>query len=288
MGSRLSLWRTAVAEEYGVLEARGPRRVAVGKTLLIAAACAILPLIGNVVASFVTTWTGKATWLAGPAIGVVAAMLTALIQAYGAASDKERPGPRATPYPTSRTPYPAARQRYPASWPPYPTARPRPRGIRLPVALVTALLVIGVGGLAITEGVRYAVGYISGNEPGTDQLVRPASASARGVALTVESVTYTAHFTRVGVAARNLTQETISLPLFGYCNFTGSNGTTLGADPFRSRWSDTLPPGVLQRGVIVFKGHLDPSIRLASFSFTQIFGPSGGSITVRHIELRPG
>ncbi len=268
-------------EESGVLEERGPRRVAVGKTLLIAAGCAIIPLIGNVVASFLTTWTGAETWLAGPAVGVVVAMLTALIQAYGSAPADESPRPHAAPHPTSRAPYAAPR-------PPYPTARAKPRGIRLPVALVIALLVIGAGGLAVTEGVRYAVGYITGNEPGTERLVQPASASAQGVALTVQSVTYTAHFTRVGVAARNQSGATLSLPLYGYCVFTGSDGTTLGADPFRSHWSDTLPPGVLQRGVIVFKGHLDPSIREASFSFTQIFGPSGGSITIRHLELRPG
>ncbi len=274
-------------EENRVLEGRGPRRVAVGKTLLIAAACAIIPLIGNVVASFLTNWTGTATWLAGPAVGVVVAMLTALIQAYGAASDQER-RPHATSHPTARTPYPAPRANYPAHWPPQPPARVKPRGIRLPVALVTALLVIGVGGLAVTEGIRYAVGYVTGNEPGTDHLVQPASASSRGLIVTVEGVTYTAHFTRVSVAAHNESQETLALPVFGYCVFTGSDGTTFGADPFRSHWSETLPPGALQRGVIVFKGHLGPFIRLASFSFTQIFRISQGSITVRHIQLRTG
>ncbi len=275
-------------EESGVLEERGSRRVAVGKTLLIAAVCAIIPLIGNVIASFLTTWTGAETWLAGPAIGVGVAMLTALIQAYGSAPAEERPRPRAAPYPAGWAPRQAPGQYYPAARPPYPIARAKPRGTRLPVALLTALLVIGAGGLAVTEGIRYAVGYISGNETGTERLVQPASATARGVAVTVQSVTYTAHFTRLDVAARNLSRETLSLPLYGYCNFTGSDGTTLGADPFRSHWSDTLPPGVLQRGVIVFNGHLDPSILEASFSFTQIFGPSGGSITIRHIKLEPG
>jgi hypothetical protein len=154
--------------------------------------------------------------------------------------------------------------------------------------LLIAVLVIGVGGLAVTAGVRYAVGYITGNEPGTSRLAEPVTASAGGLTLTVESVTYTAHFTRVGVAARNDTDTTVSLPLYGYCVFTGSDGTTLQADPFRSHWSDTLPPGILQRGTIVFSGHLPPSVLQAALSFTQIFRLGGGSITVHHINLTPG
>lgn len=57
-----------------------------------------------------------------------------------------------------------------------------------------------------------------------------------------KSVTYTAYFTRVGVAARNQTGAAVSLPLYGYCLLTGCDGTTLQADPFRSCWSDTLAP----------------------------------------------
>jgi hypothetical protein len=90
------------------------------------------------------------------------------------------------------------------------------------------------------------------------------------------------------VAARNDTDTTVSLPLYGYCVFTGSDGTTLQADPFRSHWSDTLPPGILQRGTIVFSGHLPPSVLQAALSFTQIFRLGGGSITVHHINLTPG
>jgi hypothetical protein len=282
-----------VSDNNAVVAEHNPRRVAVGKTLLIAAVCAIIPLIGNVVASFLTTWTGTARWLAGPAVGVGVAMATALIQAYGSAPADEAPRPRAAHDPVSRAPYPAARPPYPAPRPAYPMTRAKPRGVALPAALLTAVLVIGVGGLAVTEGVRYAVGYIAGyitgNEQGTSRLVRPVSATGGGVALTVQSVTYTAHFIRVGVVARNQTRQSLDLPLFDNCVFTGSDGTTLQADPDRSQWSITLPPGVPQRGVIIFNGHLDPSIRQASLSFAQIYGQlSGGSITVRNIELKPG
>lgn len=259
-------------EGSGASAQRGAHKVAVGKTLLIAATCAIIPLIGNVVASFVTTWTGVGSWLVVPAVGVGVAMLTALIQAYGSASDDERPHP-----------HPQA-GRYPP-YRPYPPSPVRRRGLSLPVALLTAVLVIGVGGLAASVGVRYAVGYVTGNESGTSRLVQPASASAGGLTLTVESVTYTAHFTQVGLAASNQTGSMLSLPLYQNCLFTGSDGTALQADPFRSRWSESLAPGSFQRGVIIFPGHLPDSVLQAALSFPQIFALGGGSITVHSITL---
>lgn len=271
-GNRIRETRLARSPESGAAPANGAphesgaRDVAVGKTLLIAAVCAIVPLIGNVVASFLTTWTGVATWLAVPAIGVGVAMVNALIQAYGSAPHAEPARSRTSPHPQYR-----ARSRR-----------------SLPLALVSVLLVIGVGGLAVTAGIRYAVGYATGNEPGTSQLVRPAAATAEGLALTVQSVTYTAHFTRIDMAARNQTAASVSLPLFDNCVLTGSEGTTLEADPFRSHWSETLAPGSLQRGVIIFNGHLPASVRQASLSFAQIYGPGAGSITVPDLELRPG
>jgi len=258
-----------VLDGSGASAQRGAHKVAVGKTLLIAGVCAIIPLIGNVVASFVTTWTGVGSWLAVPAVGVAVAMLTAVIQAYGSASAEAPPRPPDGRYPR------------------YPPPQVRRRGMALPLALLTTVLVIGVGGLAATIGIRYAVGYFTGNEAGTSRLVQPVSNSAGGLTVTVESVTYTAHFTQVGVAARNETGTMVSLPVYGYCVFTGSDGTTLQADPFRSHWSDTLAPGSLQRGTITFPGHLPDAVLQASFSFTQIFGPSGGSITVHAIMLTP-
>jgi hypothetical protein len=244
------------------------RRVPVGKILLIAGLCFLIPLLLNVVASFFTARTDQASWLISPALGLVAALTTALIQAYGSA-------PPPVPQPAGG---------YPGDVP-HPDASQR-RGLPLGLVLIIALLVIGVGGFAVAEGVRYGIGYVTGNEPGTDRLRRPASESANGVKVTVESVTYTKHFTRVGIAVRNESESSLSLPVFGYCIFSGSDGTTLQADAFRSRWSETLPPGGLQRGTVTFKGHLPDSVRRAAFSFTQIFGPGGGSITVKDIRLK--
>ena len=257
---------SGAAAPSGASQESGTRDVSVGRTLLIAAVCAIIPLAGNVVASFLTTWTGLATWLAVPAIGVVVAMITALIQAYGSAPRAEPARSRTRPH----TPY---------------QARPRRS---LPVALISVVLVIGLGGLAVTTGIRYAVGYATGNEPGTNRLVRAASVRTKGLALTVQSVTYTAHFTRVEVAARNYKATSVSLPLYDNCVLTSGEGTTLEADPFRSHWSDELVPGSLQRGVVVFDGRLAESERKASLSFAQIYDLDGGSITVRDLRLRPG
>jgi len=56
---------SCVLDESGASAQRGAHRVAVGKTLAIAAVCAIIPLAGNVAASFLTTRsaaTGQTRW----------------------------------------------------------------------------------------------------------------------------------------------------------------------------------------------------------------------------------
>lgn len=253
-----------------------PHRVPVGRTLLIAGVCALIPLLGNVGASFVTEWTGGRSWLVVPAVGVLVAMVTALVQAYGAAPSSRRP------------PQPVDHDAWVADVPDYSRYGRRP-GVSLPVALIVAIVVVGVGGLALTFGVRYVVGYVTGNEPGTERLLAPASASKGGLTLTVESVQHTAHFTRVRVVARNTSNLSMTLPLFKNCAFR-ANLTSLEASPFKSRWTEELPPGAAQRGTITFDGHVGDAVRQAELSFSRVFsfGPGGpDTITVTGIELRP-
>jgi hypothetical protein len=240
------------------------QRVASGRALLIAAVCGLIPLAVNVVAAFVTDWTGVAPWLVAPLVAVVVAVLNELAQAYREAPPKPRPD---EPHP------------------------PRPRGTRLPVAILVAILVLGVGGVFLTLGVRYAVGYLTGNETGTERLVERTRASSAGLTLIVRSVQDTAHFTRVGVTARNESGVTLTLPLFGYCSFIGGNGTTLDANAFKSDWTESIANGGVQRGTITFDGHLGPRVRRATLTFTTIFrqgftGPE--SISVPDIPLRRG
>lgn len=114
--------------------------VRLGRVLLVAAVSALIPLAGNVVASVLTDWTGRAGWLVVPAIGVAVAMITALLEAYGSGPDaspqqRERDGSRGDVYPGSSP----SQER---------------RGTPLVVALVISVVVIGIGGLAVAEGTR--------------------------------------------------------------------------------------------------------------------------------------
>jgi hypothetical protein len=258
------------------------QRVRLGPTLLLAGVCYLLPLGVNVVASFLTEWTGGRSWLVAPAVGLLVAMVTALVQAFGSS---RAPSPQP----------PDDRERWPGDVGPAPPSTPyRQRGTPLPVALAAAVLIIGGGGWAAAKGVRYAVGYITGNEPGTEQLVRQASGSADGLRLTVESVKRTAHFTRVRLQARNTSDAfQFTLNLHG-CVFRDVDGTTINADEFKSRWPDQLSPGSLQRGTVTFKGHLPGTPTVAELTFNNVFsfpvrstfdrGPT--FITVGNIRLR--
>jgi hypothetical protein len=246
----------------------------------------LIPLAGNVVASFATEWTGAKSWLVVPAVGMGVAMVTALVQAYGSA---RAPSPR--PQPRRDEPWPGhvdpSRR--------YGGREPR-RGTPLPIALVVAVLVLGVGGWALAQGVRYGVGYVTGNEPGAERLRQQATQTADGLTLTVESVEQTAHFTRVRLLARNASDNlSLTLPLFKTCKLRG-DGATLEADAFRSRWTEELSPGSVQRGTVTFGGHLPDSVRVAELTFSPIFSfPVGGRpfergpgfITVKNLRLGP-
>jgi hypothetical protein len=250
------------------------RRVPVGKTLLIAGLCALIPLLGNVAASFVTTRTGGGSWLVVPVVGVAVAMVTALIQAFGTAEAPAQPAP--APYPSQAPPggAPPTYQQY---------GRREQGGTPLILALVIGLLVLGIGGIAVTQGVRFAVGYVTGNEPGTDRLVQPVTGSSDDLTITVEHVWHTRHFTRVQATTTNGGGMSVALPL-GFCHLIGG-AKTLDADQFRSDWPTDHPPGAVQRGTIVFKGHLPDAPTVGSLSF-MIFGPSGGTLTVSPIKLK--
>jgi hypothetical protein len=119
------------------------------------------------------------------------------------------------------------------------------------------------------------------------QLTNRAAASVDGLTVTVESVKHIAQSTRVGLAVRNNTGGSLALPLYGYCVFRAQDGTVLEADPFNSQWVDELATGGLQRGTVIFAGHLPNSVRQAALSFTTVFGDSAPeSITVPNIMLK--
>jgi hypothetical protein len=151
------------------------------------------------------------------------------------------------------------------------------------VVLAIAVLVFGTGW--ITDTARFVVGYVTGNEHGTELFRGSVSQNAGGLTLTVTRVTRTRHFTRVNVVSRNHSGATMTIHRGGLCQFTGEDGTKLSADTYRGQWSDELAPGTKQRGAVVFEGHLPRSVRRASLSFTSIYG-GPDSITVRGIRLK--
>jgi len=157
------------------------------------------------------------------------------------------------------------------------------------VAVLTALLIFGVAGFAVTAGVRYAVGWITGNETGTERLVGTAATESEGLRMAVTSVQDTAHFMRVDATVSNQTGNTISLPL-GFCSLIGGGGTALRADDFRSDWPNSFGDGTRIKGTVIFGGHLGDGARHADLSCDSVFAQGFGgprSIRVR-MDLKPG
>ncbi|CUR55553.1 membrane hypothetical protein [metagenome] len=248
------------------------RTVDVPRTIFFATLAGVMGWVTNTVIAFVTEWSGRLSWLVVPPAmvlaGVIAALATAKVDTY---------------YPTRSS------GRHPQ---PTPGGAPIPSRARLPfgVSLVVAALVIGVAGLGITVGVRYAVGWMTGDEPGEDRLVRAVTASDEGLSLTVEEVVQTRHFTRVTVRVDSAVPHSITLPVFNNATLVSGRGDAIEADAFRSDWSDSVAPGTTQRGVIVFSGHLADQVTSARLSFATIFGAGfegPQSMTVPKLRLRP-
>jgi hypothetical protein len=131
-------------------------QVRLGRTMGIAGLCAVVPLVGNSLATLLTGLAGRASWLVVPAVGVAVAMVIAGIEAYGSATRAQRP----------RKDDAQELQHF---------AQPRlARGkTSLAFALIVAVLVFGFGGFAVSEGMRYvsleARAAIRDSEPGPSE-----------------------------------------------------------------------------------------------------------------------
>ncbi len=210
----------------------------------------------------------------GIGLAVALASITGVIPQL----QEEKTPPQPPPPPPYQAPY------YPSSWPPVP---PKPAPTRMPVlvAVLVLLLICGGGAGAVALGMQYVGGLATGDEDGVDVLVAEKSAKAGALTLTVHHVVLTAHFTRVEMSAANSGTTSLTLPVYGYSQLTVQGGTTLKGDAFRSDWPETVPAEGLVRGNVNF-GRLAAGTTRINVSFTQIFGPGGGSITVRDIVLR--
>jgi hypothetical protein len=221
----------------------------------------VLTLLVNAGVTWATDHSGPGGWILGQVATVVGGVAVAFLGRFGERlTEPSGAGP-------ARGPDPAAHR----------------SDLRAMAVLVGVVLI----GIVVAIGVRDAVGYISGNEPGSPVLAGKASGRGAGMTLTVQEIEYTEHFTRVDVMVRNAGKTSASLPLLGNVVLSAEDGTTLQADPFRSTWSTTLSPGAVQRGTLVFAGHLPRDATRASLSVATVFrqGPGSGAATVAGIEL---
>ena len=264
-------------------------RVRVGRVILVGGLANLLIVGAGVVIQFATDWTGIGTWLAAPLTGMVAAMVALMKDALTRPPEVAAPAaaPAAAPVPP-----PAGAPAPRGATAPTGVVPPPPRrgGVSVLVGVLVAVLVIGIGGVAVTYAVATVSGFITGNQVGVDRLESPVAVDSGGIVTTVERVEHTADFTRVELTVRNDLANTITLPVYGNATLSAEDGTTLEADAFRSSWSDTIPPGQLRRGTIVFNGHLPDAGIIATLSFATVFeqgftGPA--SIVVPGLPIAP-
>lgn len=151
---------------------------------------------------------------------------------------------------------------------------------------VLVLVVIGALGLAVTAGARFATGWVTGKEVGQPVLAKPATARAGELTVTVTSVELTRHFTRVVAEVENEGEDTLTVPVFNNISLTAASKDTLQADASRSRWTDSVAPGVDQRGTLVFPGHLPEGTSRASLSIATVYGSLHAKpLTVKRLQL---
>jgi hypothetical protein len=239
--------------------------VRMGWVFLIAV---VIAGVGLAVTAAVTV-AGRTIGLAGWLVPPIAACLAAGVQAVFQAATERPPPP---------------------GWPP----RPR-RGVPAAVAIVLVVLVVGVGGTGAALGIRYGIGWLTGNEPqvGQERLAATPGPSGKSghvkVTVTVTSVVNTAHFTRVRLSVANQEKVSAMLNLFHNCVLT-AGGVTLAADPFKSKWTEEVPPESAQQGSVTFSGHLPDGQVTGQLSFNMVFvfGRSGpdDAIVIRPIRLR--
>jgi hypothetical protein len=243
-------------------------RVRMGRVVLVAGGIALLGwLVPALFTLIADEDVGLPAWLLAPG----AAVLTGVAQSVFEATMRRAP---------------------PETDPTRPAAR-RASGVPAGVAILIVLLVIGVGGYAATVGIRYGVGWITGNEDqvGRERLASsPAPSGASGrVRATVTSIVNTAHFTRVALTVSNQEDKPATITLFENCSLTGG-GVTLQPDSFRSKWVQTVPPRSDQSGHLTFPGHLPDSATTAQFSINMVFvfGRFGedDSLVIRSIRIR--
>ena len=243
----------------------------IGKVVLIAIAVETVVVLATVVGNFLAK-SAPAAWqvVLVPAVGVLVAGLKAGVDAVASRREQARTTAASPGYGGGLYGRP----------PPPPTRRPG----SVVAVLAVLLLVCGGGGLALTAGIQYGYGWVTGNEDGPVVYRGTTSGKARAVTVTVTQVMITRHFTRAGITVRNTGDVTVTLPLYENCQLVDASGRSLQADSFRSQWSNNVAPGGTQTGVINFTG--EAGAGPATLSFGTVFGPGGGgALVVRKVPI---
>ncbi|MFF1821574.1 FHA domain-containing protein [Kribbella sp. NPDC058245] len=205
-------------------------QVRLARVLAIAGAMLAVGLVINMIATFLAAGPGgMLRWLIAPTLALLGAMTFAILDAVS---------------PTERA--------------------PSRLDVSVIVAIGAVLVGVGVGGFAITAGAEYTAGYLSGNENGEDRLIKPVGKTADGLTITVDNVTNTSHFTRIRITITNKGTDSVSLPLDDNAIFTSAEGNSIRADDSRSDWPKQFPAGQVEKGTIIFKGHLPQGQKTAT------------------------
>lgn len=252
------------------------RQVSLGRTLVVGTAVAAAVLLANIVVSFASDSTALWRWLAIPAAGTLAAILSAIKQA-------RQPDTSAA---TSVPSVAVLQFEKPRRWPKLTSALGRQT---LTTAVVVAVVMVGGGAAVVATAARYGMDWVTGNEHGTNRLVRPAESTTSGITISVTKLEQTSHFTRVTVSITNDTGIAISLPVGdGNALIVAGDGTTRRAEAFKSDWTEAIGTGTNHGGVITFNGHLPRDAIRARLIFTRVFGYGDGvpdTLEVSGIQL---
>lgn len=247
------------------------RRTSLAKPAAIALVVWLIGWLGNGVGMLVSDWTGWVGWLAVPAASAGAAVLSAVASSHLEQRLVDPATHRPLPDPTR------------------PGHGGGFTGWSVPTVLICLIVGAGILGLVLTSGVRYAAGWVTGDEPGVDRLTETVAVDAQGLSVSVTAFEETRHYTRVRVQMSNGVGNPVTLPLFGNVSLVGGDGTPLEIEHRRSDWTPSLNPGVRQNGVLLFGGHLPDGVTRATLQFHTVFeqgfeGPD--SLTVPGLVLR--
>ncbi|WP_109507490.1 hypothetical protein [Nocardioides speluncae] len=252
----------------------GRRRTSLALPITLGLVTGLVAIVGNALAMVVANWTGWLWWLVGAVVALVVSVVQAIV---GSHVEARWTGPAAQPPGQA-----------PPAWQPPRQGKQRARGTPVSIALLI-LLVLGLVGVLLTFGARYVIGYATGDEPGVDRLVAPATVNAEGLEVTVRTFEETRHFTRLSVRVTNHTTLTQRISEYENLTLVGGDGTALELSMLRSDWTEDTNPGVSVSGTLLFKGHLPDGVRRAQLQIATVFalgleGPD--RLTVAGIELR--